>query len=36
MLDTMGLSGNLLIVSFGESLWIFAVPQNLPGAEPIG
>ena len=26
MFDTMGLSGNSLIVSFGNSLWIFAVP----------
>ena len=34
MFDTMGLSGNSLIVSFGDSLWIFAVSQNLPSAEP--
>ena len=26
MFDTMGLSGNSLIVSFRDSLWIFAVP----------
>ena len=29
MFDTMGLSGNLLIVSSGDSIWIFAVPKNL-------
>ena len=26
MFDTVGLSGNLLRVSFGDSLWIFVVP----------